>query len=142
MATLGQIRDAIKATLEEHIPGLRTYDTIPDQINPPAVVVAPAEETADFLVAMARGIDQWNLDVLVLVANAVSRTAQNTLDDYVTGAGPKSIRQVFFQHADLGLQDTEALVTGLSKYDFQYDVAGIQYAGATFRVIVRTDGTT
>lgn len=140
MSSLTAIRTAIKTTVEANISGLRVHDTIPDSINPPALVVAPAEDAADFAVAMSRGTDTWFFDLLVLVSRAATRSGQNALDAYVTGAGASSIRQVIFQNRTLGLTDTTAHVASVSKYDFTYTVGAIDYAGATLRLIAQTSG--
>lgn len=141
MAALAAIRTAIKTTLEANITDLRVHDTIPDSISPPALVVAPAESAADFQVAMGRGLDTWNFDLLVLVSMTTARIAQDALDAYVTGAGASSIRQAIFNNKTLGLDDVDARVASVSKYDFTYTVGSIDYAGATLRLIVHTSGT-
>jgi len=54
MASLEQIRDGLKATIEAAIPSLHVYDTVPDSANVlPAVIVVPF--TSDFEVAMVGG---------------------------------------------------------------------------------------
>lgn len=138
MSSLAAIRDAIKTTIGDNITGLRGHDTIPDAISPPAFVVVPVD--ADFAVAMSRGTDTWFFDLLVLVSRAATRSGQNALDAYVTGAGASSIRQVIFQNRTLGLTDTTAHVASVSKYDFTYTVGAIDYAGATLRLIAQTSG--
>lgn len=140
MSSLTVIRTAIKTTIQDNIAGLRGHDTIPDAISPPAFVVVPVE--ADFAVAMSRGTDTWNFDILVLVSKASTRTAQDALDAYVTGAGASSIRQVIFNNRTLGLADTTAHIAGMSreKYDLTYTVGAIDYAGATLPLIVQTSG--
>lgn len=138
MSSLAAIRDAIKTTIGDNITGLRGHDTIPDAISPPAFVVVPVD--ADFAVAMSRGTDTWNFDILVLVSRTSTRTAQDALDAYVTGAGASSIRQVIFNNRTLGLADTTAHIAGMSKYDFEYTVGAVDYAGATLRLVAQTSG--
>lgn len=138
MATLSAVRDAIKTTLEANISGLDVHDTIPDDINPPCVVAAPIQ--AEFQ-TMGRGVDQWQFDLLVLVSRAVARTAQDSLDAYITGAGASSIRQVIFNNRSLGLTGTAAHITTVTNYSARYQVGATEYFGATLRLIVATPGT-
>ncbi|WP_119728340.1 hypothetical protein [Thermomonospora amylolytica] len=142
MASLGQIRAGIKEVLSG-IGGLTIYDTVPDVTQTPAVVVVPRE--ADFEGAMGRGLDTWTFNLFVLVARGETRLSQEALDEYVTGAGPKSIRAALFERDDLGLSDgTTAQVTGMPRdvpYGGGFESAGVQHIGACLRVVVRTPGT-
>lgn len=139
MATLEAIRDAIKTTVEAGVSSLQVYDTVPGDVNLPAVVVVPAE--ADFLVAMGRGTDTWQFDLWVLCSHADSKIGQDALDEFVTGAGSKSIRQAIFNARTLGLSNTDAHVAGMSGYGGRLDVAGIDHVAAVLRLVVHTRGT-
>lgn len=141
MSTLAAIRDGIKTTLEANISGLRVHDTIPDQVNPPAVVNTPIDW--DFVVAMGRGVDTWTFELLVLVARPSLRSGQDALDAYITGAGSSSIRQAIFNNRTLGLTNTDAHIAGKGSgpYAATYTVNGVEYLGATLRLIVHTSGT-
>lgn len=140
MASLKAIRVAAKATIETHIPDLTGYPTVPEAVQVPAFVVEPAPP-ADFLVAMGRGVDTWNFDVHILVASSDAGLGQDELDDYITGAGAKSIRQVIFNNRTLGLTDTDAHIAQLIAYGGQFESAGIAHIGATLRLVVHTPGT-
>lgn len=142
MASLKTIRTAVKTTLEAAIAGLTVHRTVPGTANVPCVVVRPSpDETADFLVAMKRGTDTYQLDLLVLVNRADAQLSEDALDEYVTGAGSASIRQAIFAAKTLGLSNTDAHVVGVSGYGAAYEVAGVQYSGATLRLVVHTKGT-
>lgn len=140
MASLKAIRLAVKSTLETHLPELIGYRTVPEAAQVPSFVVEPVPP-ADFLVAMGRGTDTWNFDIHVLVSSADAGLGQDELDDYVTGAGPKSIRQVVFNNRTLGLANTDAHVAQLIAYGGQFESAGIPHIGATLRLAVHTSGT-
>lgn len=139
MASLAAIRTAVKTTLEAAIPGVHVYDKVPGATQVPAFVVEPA--VADFLVAMGRGTDTWELDVHVMVGEADEIVAQTSLDDYVTGAGPKSVRSAIFAARDLGLTHTDAHVSAMTAYGVRFEQAPTQHIGATLRLIVHTRGT-
>lgn len=140
MASLGAIRDAIKATIDANVTGLRVYDTAPDIVNLPALLVLPFDW--DFDVVFGRGSDTWRFDLFVMCSRTVPRTGQDSLDSFITGGGPQSVRQAIFQHRDLGLTDgTEAHISGGSRYGGSFPAAGIDHIGAALRLVVTTPGT-
>lgn len=139
MAALSAIRDGIRDTLLANIPGVEVYDTVPDVVITPAIVVEP--ETADFFVAMGRGTDEWIFNLYVLCSRAVADEGQDQLDAYVTGAGTSSVRQVIFQNKTLGLTGTDANVSGMSGYGGTFESASIPHIGAVLRLVVVTPGT-
>lgn len=139
MSSLTQIRTALRDTIIAAIPELSGYDTIPGSPNLPAVAVMPAE--SDFLAAMGRGVDTWQLDVIVLVSPSDEQLGQTQLDQYVTGAGDKSVRAAVFAARTLGLDDVDAHVTGMTGYNLAYSAVQIDHIGAALRVVVHTPGT-
>lgn len=140
MATLEQIRDALAETLSENLPALNVYDVVPDLPTLPALLVLPAE--GDFVVAFGRGFDTHQLDLYVMVSRTVPRTGQDSLDSYVTGGGPNSVRKIVFQNRTLGLADgTEAHVKGYGRYGGSFPAAGVDHIGAALRCVVTTPGT-
>jgi hypothetical protein len=141
MSSLSAIRDAIKATVGAAIDALTVYDTVPGSPNLPAVVVIPAADAADFQVAMGRGVDQWNFDLIVLCSYAEAELGQDALDSYVTGAGDSSIREAVFSAKTLGLTDCNAYVESVRDYGARFPAAGIDHVGAVLRLVVLTSGT-
>lgn len=139
MASLSAIRTALKETIEAAVTDLHGYANMPESVNLPAVVVLPTG--ADFDVAMGRGTDTYTFNVLVLVSRRDDTLAQFDLDDYVTGAGDKSIRQAIFDARSLGLTDTDAHVTGMSSYGAGFEVGGVVHVGAVLACQVHTKGT-
>lgn len=140
MAALGAIRDAIKATVEANVAGLRVHDTVPDQIVLPALLILPSE--ADFDTTFGRGWDTHQIDLFVMTSRVALRTSQDALDAFVTGGGSQSIRQAIFNNRTLGLTDgTEAHISGMSRYGGSFPTAGIDHIGAALRLVVTTPGT-
>ena len=140
MASLEQIRDGIKATLEAAIPFLQVYDTVPDAANIlPACIVIPT--AADFNVAFQRGTDRWDFDLYILASYAEASLGQDALDNLISGAGPNSIRAAIFATKSLGLSSTDANISGMGNYGTTFDVAGIDHVGATLQLVVHTSGT-
>lgn len=138
MATLKAIRDAVKTTLDAAIATLHVYDTVPDVVNLPAVVVKPV--LSDFHKAMGRGVDQWEFDLEVLVSTADLDLGQDALDEFVNGSGSNSIRQAIFNARTLGLSGTDASVAGMTEYGIT-TAADIPHIGAVLRLVVVTSGT-
>jgi len=140
MASLEQIRDGIKTTIEAAIPSLHVYDTVPDSANVlPAVIVVPF--TSDFEVAMGRGLDTWEFDLWVMVSTSEMDIRQDDLDAYVSGAGSDSIRQAIFNNKTLGLPNTNAHISQMLEYGARFATAGYPHLGARLRLLVHTPGT-
>jgi hypothetical protein len=66
-----QVRDGLKTNLQT-IAGLRVYELIPDTVTPPAAVVGQLDFTFD--IENARGLDQAQVDVLVIVQRFSERS--------------------------------------------------------------------
>jgi hypothetical protein len=94
-----QVREGLKANLEA-IKGMRVYDLIPSVPVAPAAVVGQLDFTFDL--NNARGLDQANLDVVVLVQRFTERTGQNELDKYLAGSGDYSIKAAIESDRTLG----------------------------------------
>lgn len=94
-----QVREGLKANLET-IKGMRVYDLIPSVPVAPASVVGQLDFTFDL--NNARGLDQANLDVVVLVQRFTERTGQNDLDKYLAGSGAYSIKAAIESDLTLG----------------------------------------
>jgi hypothetical protein len=140
MAALQDVRDGIKTTLENNISGLRVYDVVPDYaLNFPVAIVLPVN--INFNIAMQRGTDQYTFDILVAVERGNSRTAQDKLDQYITGQGSSSLRQAIFNNRTLGLDNTDATITGVSNYAADVNLNGIDAIGANVSLEVYTKGS-
>jgi hypothetical protein len=135
MASLSAVRDGIKAQLAA-ITGLRVYDTIPDQISPPAAVVAPASGTfLEFDSTMARGSDDLHFVVALLVARGSDRAAQDTLDGYLAGSGAASVKAAIESGGTLGGAVQWVSVPAARNYG-SLDIGGVSYLGCEFVVDV------
>lgn len=139
MASLPAIRTAVKTTVEAAISGLQVHEMATAKPVPPCVVVVP--DVSNFVVAMARGTDTWEFDLLVLVPSADLVVAQSLLDPYIDGSGDQSIRQAIFNARSLGLTGTDAHVSGMSDYGGLHSYGTADHVGATLRLVVHTPGT-
>ena len=140
--TLGDLRDAIKATLGVAMPELTVYGTVPDRVNLPCVVVMPVAATFGF--TKADPDDDWSLDLHVLTSLGDVGIAQNNLDPYVSSGGPKSLRAAVARFWNLGEpgadKSVRARIAGMSNYGAQFQAAGIEHVGATLRLLVTIRG--
>jgi hypothetical protein len=94
-----EVRDGLKTNLQA-IQGMRVYDLIPSPAVAPAAVIGQLDFTFDL--NNGRGLDQANLDVVVLVQRFSDRTGQNELDKYLAGAGDYSIKAAIESDRTLG----------------------------------------
>lgn len=140
MASLTEIRDALAETLTDAISDVQGYARVADVAQVPAIVVMP--DSCNFDGAFQRGMDEWVLNVCILVARKSFDSSQHELDQYVTGAGNKSIRQCVYTNPTLGLDDgTDAHASGVRGYGGGFDTARVEHVGAIVKVTVRTPGT-
>jgi hypothetical protein len=94
-----EVREGLKTNLQA-IKGMRVYDLIPSPAVAPAAIVGQLDFTFDL--NNARGLDQANLDVVVLVQRFTERTGQNDLDKYLAGSGAYSIKAAIESDLTLG----------------------------------------
>ena len=94
-----QVRDALKTRLQT-ISGLRVYEIIPEPITPPCAVVGQLDFTFD--IDNARGLDQANVDIYVIVQRFSERAGQDKLDGYLAGTGATSIKAAIEGDRTLG----------------------------------------
>lgn len=97
MASVSTIRDAIQTRLETTLTGLglHVYSEWPDQITPPAVLVAlspgVAIEYEQTLGATDRMLLHFELVVIVTLQGGLA-SAQQALDPWISNTGASSIR--------------------------------------------------
>lgn len=139
MATLSAIRDAIQTVVGTAIPTLTVYDTVPDVVNLPALVVIPAETV--FSAAFGRGLDTHTLSLCVLASNREPGLGQDDLDALVAGSGVGSVRQAIWNNKTLSLASTDANITGMSQYGGRFETAGVEHVGAILTTVVTSLGT-
>lgn len=130
MATIGEIRAALAARLAT-IPDLNAHDFVPSTLNPPAAVVFGPE--IDYDSTMARGSDDYRFHVILLVASASDRSAQELLDSYLAPSGTTSVKAAV--DGDLGGVVDFARVKEVREYGPQ-EVNSMSYFGAAVLVEV------
>jgi hypothetical protein len=139
MATFTELRDAITTVLTGALPGVTVYARVPERANLPAIVVQPTDATFPF--TQARAEDEWQFELAVMVSFGEAGVAQEQLDQYISGSGPTSIRQIFMQNRALGRTDVlAAYVAGMNSYGTNFAMAGVDNLGCKLQVVVATTG--
>ena len=82
------VRDGIKTAV--NITGLRVYDTIPDGLVPPALVIGQISITWDYV--FSRGLDKGSVDLILITGRMSDRAAQDYLDGFLVSSGASSIK--------------------------------------------------
>lgn len=100
MASIEAIMLGMEARLAT-IPGLRTSETSPDQINPPYAFVG-VPPIGNYHTSLAGPRPQLEPTVTVLVSSAVSRIGQLKLAGYADPTGTQSIPAAFAADPTLG----------------------------------------
>lgn len=126
-----QVRDGLKTQLQA-IEGLRVYDLIPDVVTPPCAIVGQLDFTFD--INNARGLDQAQCDVFVIVQRFSERAGQDKLDAYLSGSGTSSIKAAIESDRTLaGAVDT-LRVTGAEAGT--YESQGVLFLSYRYRLTI------
>lgn len=130
-----QIREGLKNNLSD-IDNLRCYDLVPDVLVPPCAVIGQLDFTFDL--NNARGLDQANLDVFVIVQRFSERTGQDKLDKFLSGSGDFSIKAAIESDKTLGGACNTLRVT--SAESGTYQTGDIDYLSYRYRVTIYGQG--
>ena len=114
------------------IRGLRVAETIPDQVNPPIAVVSLT--TVSYDGALQGGLTTYTFMVTVIVGRISERTAQRTLDAYIS-PGVGSIKTAIESERSLGGSAFDCRVEGLTSYG-SVTIGDVNYLAADFTVTV------
>jgi len=123
-----QVRDALKTAV--NITGLRVYDTVPDGLMPPALVVGQLSIEWDLV--FARGADSATVDLILIAGRMSDRAAQDYLDGLLTPSGNNSIKTKI--EADQTLSGTVSSVRCVSAVPVAVTVAGVEMLAYRFSV--------
>ena len=130
-----EIREGIKSNLSD-ISDLRCYDQVPDVIVPPCAIIGQLDFTFDL--DNARGLDQANLDVFVIVQRFSERAGLDRLDKYLAGSGDFSIKAAIESDKTLGGACDALRVT--SAESGTYQTGDIDYLSYRYRITVYGQG--
>jgi hypothetical protein len=109
--SVGRLREALAEQLSS-IDGLRVSQVMVDAPRPPQAIVTPLR--LDYDLNARRGADEYQFVVTVMVGRADSRTAQNSLDDYIVG--DNSVKAAIEADRTLGGAANTCRVTEMRNY--------------------------
>lgn len=129
--SIAAIRAGLGANLAT-IRGLRVAETVPDQVNPPVAVASLSSVAYDG--ALAGGLTTYSFTVTVIVGRISERTAQRTLDAYIS-PGVGSIKTAVESDRSLGGSAFDCRVEALSSVG-SVTIGEVTYLAADFVVTV------
>ena len=136
--TISQIMEGIETRLET-IPGLRTAEYVPDQVNPPqAVVDFPGE--IDFHVTAKHGLFTFEAQVIILVSKTVDRAGTAALATYASITGTNSIHAAIEGDSTLGGIVDDCYVRSFRRLG-QEEIDGLGFFGGVFMLPVMAKGS-
>ncbi len=132
MASITDLRAGL-ATRLGTISGLRTTTETPDTISPPISIINLANVNYDK--TFARGLDEYNFVITVIVGRVGERSAQRLLDSYVSPVSPSSVKLAIELDKTLGGKCDTLRVTDMRNYG-SLVIGEITYLAAEFNVVV------
>jgi hypothetical protein len=130
--TISQLRSGL-ATRLATISGLRTSAYVPPDPMPPVAIVIPTGITFDS--TFARGSDEYEFTILVLVGAVDDRTSQDRMDAYCDPSGTASIKAAVEGDKTLGGYAFTCRVREMRNYQ-QTPIGDQMYLSAEFVVQV------
>ena len=131
--TIQQIMEAIETSLET-IPGLRTSEYVPDQLNPPqAVVDFPGEIV--YHGTFAHGKYVFEPTITILVSRTVDRIGTAALAAYASPSGTNSIHLAIEADQTLGGVVDNCVVLNFRRLG-QQEIDALQFFGGLFTLRV------
>lgn len=121
------------------IDGLRTHQSIPEQIAAPAFIVLGPREI-EFDKTMARGTDRLVFDCLLVASRADARQAQRALDSFLNTKGAGSIKVALEDDRTLNGACEDLRVTRINDYG-SVEIASVTYLAARIEVEIYVDNT-
>lgn len=138
MADHAAIRAAL-ATRLDLLPNVQANRSPIDAINPPTAIVG--EVTVDYDLSFGRGVDSLEIRVRLYVSRADAEDGVVTLDGYMSGSGPSSVKATVEGDRTLAGTVDDCRVKRAENFGV-YDVAGTAYLGVEFIITATAKGAT
>jgi hypothetical protein len=130
--TVTEISDALRNALTA-IPGLRVFDYLPDQINPPVGYVGI--ESVNYHGAFSGGNPVHNYTVTIVVGRTSDRASQRALDEFLAYDSPRSVRDAIETDPTLGGFVSTLIVTQGGNLQ-TINIAEVIYVAIDFSVTI------
>jgi hypothetical protein len=131
------VQDEMAVRLDT-IAGLRVPPIGASKISPPAVLFA-LPEVITYDLNYQRGADDMTQPFLILVSKADSRAGARSLNEYMNGSGPKSIKAVVDSRPGAPYESCAMVVVQTVRPD-TFTVSDVDYLGAVFTAMVSGPG--
>lgn len=136
MASLGELKAGLKATLQAALPGdVRCYAEEPPNPQPPAVWVYGPVEGTNYDQSFD-GVTRYVFAVCVGLSPSDLGRAQTAMNEYLSPTGSRSLRAAVAAAPSLGLSNVAARVVGVEEPPRLVDAAGSQVLRASVRTEV------
>jgi len=132
---LGLVMDEIADQLKTIGGGLRVHNHPPDTVAAPAAIVT-YPDALQYDKTYARGMDQMDPGIVVLVGKVSSRAARDRIAKYCAGSGPESFKEVLEG-------GTYSTLDSLRVVSVAFDiiaVSAVEYLAATFTLDISGQG--
>lgn len=137
MATIGACATALSGQIATAT-GLRAYDYVPEDVNPPMLFVAFDRLR---IVTMSAGSVDLFLDCVVFTSKASDRAGQKALYEYLSLQAPKSIIAAIMADPTLGLSGVSCSPASDDIRSLGVEeVAAYGYFGGVVPVLITTSG--
>ena len=137
MSTLQQVLDGLSTTIASAT-GLRCFSYVPEDVNPPALVVSLGEIERG---AFRMGQMEIRVEAGLLVTKASDRAGQKQENTFAGWGAVQSVWNAVDDTPGLGLADTNAAVLRYRPFGIE-EVAGYGYFGGVFEILILTAGAT
>lgn len=112
MATIADIRSAIKTTVEADLGDVHVYTYVPETVQPRCIVVVPSSGDAR---TMGRGVVEYIFNLIVVASTADSVAGQTALDEMLQTTGDAVLASIDSDKT-LGLSGVNAHAAGWDDY--------------------------
>jgi hypothetical protein len=132
--SIGAIRDGIAKNLGA-IANLRIAPTIPDNPNPPIVVISLNKVAYNQSMKSSSQLVEYTFTLTAIISRVTERTAQDRLDAFCAATGDMSIKAAVEADRTLDGSAFDCLVTEMSAYG-QVTLGDVDYLSAEFSLTV------
>ena len=137
MSTLQEVLDGLASTIGDAT-GLRCFSYVPEDVNPPALVVSLGEMERG---AFCMGQMEIRVNAGLLVARTSDRAGQQQENMFAGWGSVQSVWNAVDDKPGLGLSDTNAAVLRYRPFGIE-EIAGYGYFGGVFEILILTAGAT
>ena len=100
MSVVGEIRAGLRANIKGAIPNVQVSAYVLSSPTPPGIHIFPGETRYDL--AMNRGLDEYDFTVQAFIAHTGDQGNQSFLDDLISPAGLRSMKNAIENDLTLG----------------------------------------